>query len=266
AHYLSFKPTDNIQIGIYEAVIFQRESGFELQYLNPVILYRTVEHLVGSPDNALIGLDAKANLLHRFQLYGQLMLDELKFDELIVERRGWWANKFGIQAGLKYVDMLGIDHLDGQVEFNIVRPYTFMHRDSFQNYTHYNQPLAHPLGANFKETLFLLRYQPFKKLSIHSRLIFSEYGEDETDANWGSNLLLTYNSREMDYGNNIGQGIHTQTILFGLDVSYEIRQNVFFDLQYLYRKKESALAGRNATTSWFGGGIRMNMGYARMDF
>ncbi|MCP3932586.1 MAG: hypothetical protein GY705_26245, partial [Bacteroidetes bacterium] len=47
AHYLSFKPTDNIQIGIYEAVIFQRESGFELQYLNPVILYRTVEHLVG---------------------------------------------------------------------------------------------------------------------------------------------------------------------------------------------------------------------------
>ena len=58
----------------------------------------------------------------------------------------------GIQLGAKYIDAFGIKNLDLQLEYNRVRPFTYSHRDSVANYTHYNQPLAHPLGANFRSS------------------------------------------------------------------------------------------------------------------
>jgi hypothetical protein len=59
----------------------------------------------------------------------------------------------GLQLGAKYINALGIKNLDLQLEYNRVRPFTYSHRDSVANYTHYNQPMAHPLGANFSETI-----------------------------------------------------------------------------------------------------------------
>ena len=50
-----------------------------------------------------------------------------------------------LQLGAKYVDAFGINNLDLQLEMNRVRPFTHSHNDSISNYTHYNQPLAHPL-------------------------------------------------------------------------------------------------------------------------
>ena len=267
AHYLSFQALPSLSFGIFESVVFSRPGGgFEFQYLNPVILYRTVEHGLGSPDNVLIGLDAKWNFLRHFQLYGQLMLDEFKFKELFIERRGWWANKFGMQAGLKYVNAFGLDHLDLQAEFNQARPYTYTHRDSSSSYTHYNQPLAHPLGANFREALFIARYQPFKRVQLEGRFIRSEFGEDGEGQNWGGNLLLSHNSRELEYGNETGQGINAKTSLLGLDVTYALAHNVFLDLHYFYRKKDSEDDKRDDTTQYFGGGVRINIGKQRMDF
>ncbi len=43
AHFLDFKINKNVSIGLFESVVFSRNNQFELQYLNPIILYRTVE-------------------------------------------------------------------------------------------------------------------------------------------------------------------------------------------------------------------------------
>lgn len=266
AHHLSFNVTDNLNIGLFEAVVFSRNDGFELKYLNPIILYRTVEQAFGSPDNVLIGIDGKWNLFKRVQLYGQLMLDEFKLDELIVERNGWWANKFGIQAGMKYVDALGIDHLDLQAEMNIVRPYTYTHRDSLASYAHYNQPLAHPLGANFREMLLIARYQPIHKLTLETRFIAATVGEDTRTANWGNNVLLPHTTRVQDYGNEIGQGVGADILIAGIDISYQLWHNVFLDVNYFYRRKTSDDPSLSNTVSFFGGGLRMNIARQRWDF
>ncbi len=270
AHYLSFDFTKNFTFGFYEATIFKRDTssgdGFELQYLNPVILYRSVEHLLDSEDNVLIGADFKWNFLKRYRLYGQFILDEFKFSELKA-RSGWWANKYGIQLGAQYIDVAGIDHLDFRMEYNSARPYTYTHSDLIgANYSHYNQALAHPLGANFMEMLSIIRYQPFNKWTVEGRFIHAKTGEDEGDSNWGSNILLDYSNHEQDYGNEIGQGVSTTTNLLGVDVSYELWYNLNLDLQYFYRKKNSALPERNSTDSFFGFGIRWNASRVRMDF
>jgi hypothetical protein len=81
------------QYRVVEGIVFGRQNQFEFGYLNPVIFYRSAEQQNGSADNALAGLDIKANVARKFQFYGQLMLDELKISEL---RKQWWANKFGL--------------------------------------------------------------------------------------------------------------------------------------------------------------------------
>jgi hypothetical protein len=266
AHYFSFRPTSNLEFGFYETVIFSRNDNFEFQYLNPVILYRLVEHSIGSPDNILIGLNARWNLLNRFQLYGQLMLDEFKFDELFINRDGWWANKYGIQLGLKYYDVLGIDHLDFQAEYNSAQPYTYTFRDETAPYTHYDQPLAHPLGANFRELILLGRYRLNHKWLFEGRVISASFGEDTNGENWGSNILLPYGTRVQDYGNVIGQGVKGQTLIAGLDISYMLRHNLFLDARMFYRKKDSVDDDLDQSLLYLGGGVRMNIVHDRMDF
>lgn len=266
AHHLSINLGKNVNIGVFETVIFARPNHFALHYLNPVILYRAVEQATGSPDNVLIGLDGRWNIARRFQLYGQFIFDEFVFRELVLENKGWWANKYGIQAGLKYVDVLGIDHLDVQAELNFSRPYNYTHRDSTGSYAHHNQALAHPLGANFKEAVFIARYRPIPRLFVEARLIRANIGEDAPGQNWGNNILFNHDTRVQEYGNNTGQGIAADVTLAGLDISFMAAHNVFFDVQYFYRNKTSEDPLRNNRVQYIGGGIRVNMAKLRMDF
>ncbi len=102
-HHLDITVTKWLNVGLFEGVVFGRKNYFEFGYLNPVIFYRSVEQQSGSFDNSVAGLDIKANVAKKFQVYGQFLLDEFSR----VESRkgsGWWGNKFGIQAGAKYID------------------------------------------------------------------------------------------------------------------------------------------------------------------
>ncbi|HEX5624505.1 MAG TPA: hypothetical protein VFX48_00695, partial [Saprospiraceae bacterium] len=165
-HYLSVNITKNWNAGLFESVVFGRSNGFELQYLNPVILYRFVEHAIGSPDNVFLGFHSNLLLAKRFSLYGQCLFDEFIWKELF-SNKGWWGNKYGIQAGMKYLEAFGLKDLDLQLEYNTIRPYTYTFRDSVANYSHSFQSLAHPLGANFREWVVRMDYHPGNRLAIH---------------------------------------------------------------------------------------------------
>lgn len=272
-HYLTYSPRKNMEIGLFETVVFSRQDQFELQYLNPIILYRTVEQFLDSPDNVLIGLTGKWNILKGVQLYGQLILDEFKLSEL-TGGEGWWANKYGIQTGIKYYNVANIDHLDIQAEYNTVRPYTYAHRDTLDgisnqnvaSYSHYNQPLAHPLGSNFKEVLFEVRYRPTKNLFFKARAVKSMYGQDSENSNFGGNILLPLETREADYGNFTGQGISTNINIFSLDVSYQLYHNYHLDLRYLRRNEDASEDSLDLKTNYFGLGLRVNMAMVNWDY
>ena len=101
---------------------------------------------------------------------------------------------------------------------------------------------------------------------MDARLMWFDYGEDSDTTNWGGNILLSYETREMDYGNEIGQGIGTNTFLAGVDLSYELFHNIYIDLHYFYRKQDSQDPKRDLSTNYFGGGFRMNMTGRRNEF
>lgn len=268
-HHLSMNVTRWLNLGIFENVIFSRKDHFEFQYLNPIIFYRSIEQAVGSPDNANMGFNAKAIVAHHFEFYGQFFLDELKVKEFL-GGNGWWGNKWALQLGGKYVDAFGVRNLDVQGEVNIIRPYTYTHGDSVANYSSYNQPLAHPLGANFVEFAGRVHYQPTAKLYIEGRLTASRQGLDDEFSDWGGNLFINYANRERDYGNEIGQGLRNNLVNASVIASYELKHNLFVDLSFLKRRVTGAYQSYAAlpheNTSFFSAGLRWNMGRRDYDY
>lgn len=272
-HFLSYKPTKKFEIGLFETVIFDRQNQFELQYLNPIILYRVIESGLGSPDNVLLGMNANYTFGGHIQAYGQLVFDELKLEKLKAGT-GWWANKFGYQLGLKYYNALNIDHFDLQLEYNTVRPYTYSHgrelsvitEYSNASYSHHSQPLAHPLGANFKEVLLSAKYQWSDKFYFQGRMMFSKYGEDGPEDNFGNNILLVNTSRNMDFGNETAQGLQTEIMMLGFNASYQLMYNYYLDLDVIYRKSDSELTSKQIDTKYMSLGLRVNMGREQLDY
>ena len=267
-HHLDMAFTKWLNVGLFEGVIFGRTDHFEFGYLNPIIFYRSIEQQNGSFDNSVAGLDYKINLPKRIQLYGQLLIDEFLLSE-IKANRGWWANKWGIQIGAKFIDIFGIKNLDLQVEHNRVRPFTYSHFDSVGNYTHYNQPMAHPLMANFKEFTGIARYQPAPKWLAVAKIIYYQQGRDSSSQSFGSNIFLPNGTpyRIGDFGYEIGSGWKTNVLYVSFLLSYEFRENFFVEVNGVYRKQETKTPPLTSTnTSIISLGVRWNMQRREFDY
>lgn len=263
-HHLSMNVTKWLNIGLFEGVIFGRKNRFDFQYLNPLIFYRHIEGMVGSPDNAVAGIDFKANVAHKAQFYGQLLMDEFLIKNVRSHPTSW-TNKFGFQLGGKYVDAFGIKNLDLQGEINRVRPFTYSHNNLIGNYTHYNQPLAHPLGANFQEFIGIARYQPASRWYFTGKAIYYYKGLDTADVNFGGNIFRNYLDRLSDEGFKVGSGQKLKVFNGIFEASYELRENLYLDFSLQQRLYSLTGLPRHSSTM-ITGGIRLNMAKRNYDY
>jgi hypothetical protein len=265
-HHLNLQATKWLNIGLFEGIVFGRQNKFDFTYLNPIILLRSAEQQNGSIDNAFLGFDAKANIAKTIQLYGQILFDEFLLKE-IKAGNGWWGNKFALQGGIKYINAFKIKNLDLQAELNIVRPYTYAHFDSVSNYSHYNQPLAHPLGGNFSEFIGIIRYQATPKLYAQAKLIVFKQGLDTGTTNYGSNIfLLNQNRTGGDYGHTLASGVRGNGVNASLWVGYELWENFFIDGSFQYRKVNAAVNTLSQKTTLLSLGIRMHVNRREYDY
>jgi hypothetical protein len=157
-------------------------------------------------------------------------------------RNGWWANKQAFQLGGKYVNVAGIRTLDVQAEFNYIRPFTYQHADSYTSYQHYQQPLAHPMGANLYELLGIVSYQPLPRLQLVGKVFYSVQGLDRQDTtgaviNYGGNPLISYDTRVQEFGNTIGQGNQTRLVHTDFTATYQPRHNLWLDAKLIVRRQ-----------------------------
>lgn len=278
-HRLGITLGHHLNIGLFESVVFGRKDNyindtFDFAYLNPIIFYRSVEQQLGSADNALIGMDFKWNFLSQFQIYGQMILDELVIREL-KRGKGWWGNKQALQIGMKYIDVGAIKNLDFQFEFNVIRPYMYSHFGEAQlsNYAHYRQALAHPLGANLREFIGVLEYQPIEPLKLTTKVFYVHKGLNEGKINWGGNILEDNTVRGIpdsdgnpqEYGHRIGQGLKTHILMTGLEAAWMLKHNLFVDAQFLLRRQNTQNTDQ-ANMFYVGIGLRLNAARRRFEF
>jgi hypothetical protein len=244
-HYLSFAPSKRWNISLFEAIIWQASDssfhrGYDISYLNPVIFYRPVEFNLGDGDNALMGLNLRYTVAKGIALYGQFVIDEFKIKEM-TNGKGWSGNKYAWQLGVKSFDLFGIQNLNVQAEYNLIRPYTYSHYVLVQNYSNNKEPLAHPDGANTKEAVAIAKYN-YKRLYLNLKYVRSSFGIDTPGADYGKDIFKSPANAPNEYGNYTGQGIFTT--LNQLDFSVSLLVNPVTDmnlfLSYTYRNEKNA--------------------------
>lgn len=268
-HYLDWNINKRVSLGFFEATIWQDadstgKRGFDFSYLNPILLLRPAERQNGSPDNAMVGLNAKFEVLNRTTLYGQFLLDELTVGEFF-SSSGYWANKWGLQLGFRGYDPFGLKNFHYLFEYNTARPFTYSEAEPINNYAHYNQPLAHPLGSNFREFLTIWNWS-WQRLGLRLQQNIAMYGVDPAGQNLGSDLYRSYDSFTKFYGNRIGQGIRTNFKYTDLRASWMLKPNLNFRLEagLVFRDQSSSL--EHYKTTWFTFGIRSSLRNLYQDF
>jgi hypothetical protein len=259
-HYLDWNATKRLSLGFFQAITWadaevEGKRGFDFNYIHPFIFLRPVEGANStSPDKMRLGLNLKYELLDHTTVYSQFMIDEFTAKEFFAGN-GYWANKWALQLGFRGTDLFKIKNLNYLGEFNSVRPYTYAHFDRVSNYAHYNQPLAHPYGANFREFLGLLNYS-VKRFDFQGQLVYAHYGLDPDGENYGKNIFLSYNDRSLNYGSKVGNGIGTDLYFAKGKVSYLLnpKYNLRFELGGILRAEKNELS--EAKTGFITFGLR----------
>jgi len=269
-HYLSWNASKRLNIGLFESVIWTNTNnrGFDMNFVNPIIFYRTVEFASSSRSgNATLGLTSKYKWNSKVNLYGQFLLDEFSLGEMKGGNQSW-KNKFGYQLGAKYYDAFKIKNLMLQAEYNHVRPYVYSHSRSITNYAHNNQSVGHLWGANFREFVAIGRYYKGRWFA-DAKLVYGikgfDYASSGANTNYGGDIYREYDvDRYADTGVKVGQGNKTTIMIADLQAGYVVNPTmnlkVFGNLIY---RNFDPLADTATTfksnTTWFSIGLRSDL-------
>ena len=267
-HFLSWNVTKKLNLGFFESVLWTDDNnrGFDVNYLNPVIFYRAIEFSTGSrAGNALIGLSTKYKWTDKFNVYGQLIVDEFSSSD-IFGNNGSWKNKIGFQLGAKYYEPFKVKNLMLQAEYNQVRPYTYSHDELLLNYGHNNQSMAHLWGGNFREFIGIAHYN-YKRWFGMGKLLYGQKGLDTGDGiSYGGDIFVNNDLRPSDNGITLLQGNKTDLFIANLQAGYLVNPatnlKVFIDLTH----RAASNSNLNSNSTWINLGFRTDLFNWYFDF
>lgn len=257
-HYLDWNVNNRLSVGFFDAIIWAQtddagnKRGFDWGYANPIIFLRPIEASSGSPDNAMLGFTAKYKFDKQIIAYGQFSLDEFEAKNFF-SSDGSSRNKYGWQLGIRGADVFKIERLNYLLEYNTAKPYTYSSRNRIGNYANYNEPLAHPLGANFRELLSIVNYS-YKRFDFTGQLLYAKYGLDKPGESFGKNIFEPYTEAVTTTGNYTTQGIRTDLYYAEGRVAYVVnpKYNLRLELGGVLRRESNVLGKQSTGLLTFG--------------
>ncbi len=263
-HYLSWLASKRVSFGVFESIVWQDNDpdyprGFDINYLNPVIVYRPLEYAQGSADNALLGFAMNVKAGNHTTLYSQLMLDEFLLKE-VRAGKGWYGNKQALQLGVAAYEAFRVPGLFLRTEWNYVRPFMYTHSDTRQNYAHFGQPLAHPYGSNFWELIQQVEFQK-DRWRYKAHISYALLGSDTGAYSYGNNIFRPEGDRpdvepEKSYGYYVGDQAAVQVFHTDLSVGWLVdpRSGMHLEAGYTFRSRVPE-HGDDTITNYFRLGI-----------
>jgi hypothetical protein len=158
-----------------------------------VIFSQAIKYGLANKNNVLIGFNFNVKATKNMLGYGQMMLDDIGKNSHNI------SNKTGYQLGIYYRNIAAINNLNGRLEYNVVRPFAYQHIYESQAYAHYNQSLAHPLNANFKELVFMGDYN-ISNFIFRIKIITANVGVDSANFNAG-NIVINSSRNNIENAN-----------------------------------------------------------------
>lgn len=266
--FLSWNANKKIQLGLFQGLIWQASNSINQQnlnlfYFNPIILSNLAKYSLNNTNNILLGLTSKVKIAKNINLYAQFMLDDIA-----IKGVHGFSNKNGYQLGIKSFDLFQIKNLCFQLEYNQIRPYSYAQSMPEQSYTHYNQALAHPLGANFKELIVFLNYR-YKNFFTELKFNYALIGGDSVGKNYGNNIFNSDNTAI--YGINSsnilqGQGVKTSLSYQSFQIAYLFNANTNFNVIAGITNRIKAYSSTREVSNYFYVGIRTSLSNVYTDF
>ncbi len=187
--YLSWNATPKMEWGLFQGMIWgagnqYNQMTLNANYFNPLLFANTVKYGFNNAPNMVVGAALKYKFSNHFMAYGQLLLNDVPKQLKLV----YFDNQTAHQTGVKYYNSIGKVHFIFQLEYNEVRPYTYASKDSLDNYSNYNQSLADPMGANYRELVGILHLK-YDHFSLSFQLNYAQIGLDSNNHNFGSNIF-----------------------------------------------------------------------------
>jgi hypothetical protein len=254
-HYLDWNVNNRLSFGFFNALIAQEADdkgnyhGFDANYVDPILFAQGLGPSSAQPDNVLIGFTGKYKIFDKTAVYGQLLLDHFHASDFF--SGGGTDNTNGVQLGIRGADLFKVTNFNYLLEFNTVRPYTYASRQPITSYTDYSEPLADPLGANFREFIGILNYQ-IGRFDFMGQLNYAQYGLDQSFVNNGKdiNQVVVPSPKPT----SVGQGVATKLYYAQGTVSLLInpKTNLRFELGALFRDERNVAFNDKTVAITFG--------------
>lgn len=267
--FLSYNVSKRIQMGIFQGMIWEasdtlNKQKFDFYYVNPLLFVSPLKYGLKNTNNILLGATLKLKITNGISLYSQFVLDDFARDRI----KGSLSNKQGYQVGCKLFDVFNLRNLNVQMEYNQVRPYTYAHTLVEQNYSNYNQSLAHPLGANFKEVIAFLNYR-LSGFFAELKFSYAQIGADSLGRNYGNTIFQSDNTAF--YGpnstvNEMGQGVKTNLIYKDFKIGYLVNPSTNFNIILGVSDRVKSDGTQNQNTRFVYFGIRTSLTNQYFDF
>ncbi len=208
-----------------EEVIYGNRT-IDFNYLLPQTIMRVTEHNLGDRDNIMIFFGYNWKLSKNIHHYFNFLFDELSKSKIFTD---WWGNKYATQTGISITNILNKKNTDNLTfEFTAIRPWIYTHKFLVDKYSHDDNPLGFPDGAN------LIQYAMQYKLPFTKTINWINFVSYTRQGSVGNQFYINYESRPKDTATWLeGQITDKFKIKSVLGWNFLHRHNLRIGYQYL---------------------------------
>lgn len=238
---LDIEFSNTFRFGFYESIIINN-APISFTYLNPLSFLISADFTGETKDNnnALMGFDFELKPYKNLGFQFSLLIDDLDFSSLGEKDMIGISNKFGYQAGLMYVEPLGINDLTAVVEYTLIDPFVYSHKTNKSTYTHWGISIGHLLPPNSDEIALMLNYYLTNRIKLNFVFKHQRSGEGflyDSDGKIIRNFGGDVNRGDLDaiapniflMGNRVNRNI------FNFSIHIEPVRQFFIDIDYSFQ-------------------------------
>ncbi|MFO7828808.1 MAG: hypothetical protein R6V23_09330 [Bacteroidales bacterium] len=224
ANLFTFKPFEKFYVSAGNSIIYSSD-GAQLQYLIPVMFYKSVDHTYNATDkagrnvgqNSQMFFDISSRNIKKVHLSATLFVDELSTSRFFNDSV---YNFWSIKTSMRISNLIPNTFLTA--EYTKSMPLTYKHNIPTTTFESNGYNLGHYLMDNAQEIYFAVQVKPLKTLSLKAAYLLAQKGKDY-DALGGSRL-----------GNPFIDKVEWENQSVSLHASYQIINDGYLFIKYLY--------------------------------
>lgn len=185
-HRLALRPWDEVEIGLFEAIVFGGVGrSLDFYYLNPLLSFHSSQLNEDRNDNTLLGFDWHMRPARGWKMQGQLLIDDLQIDnETPADKE---PAQYALRLSAATTRLAPHTHI--AVRYTRVTNWTFNQSLPRNRYLFERRPLGDLLGNDYEQFTLDVDYWFSALRHISAGLEYLRRGEGRVDASWDAPWL-----------------------------------------------------------------------------